>query len=141
MSAVTEDGLVILLDRIQALAIDAHKAMRVIGLETKVRDQANDLARLHSDFAAAEKKIYEWAEYAGSLRGAIDASGKPIPSTGTRRDAANSARASTANANFHPVPMHCSHDEGKPINVADQRVVRAAGPLLLLSINQHPGGH
>ena len=73
MSAVTDDGLVILLDRIQALAIDAHKAMRVIGLETKVRDQANDLARLHSDFAAAEKKIYEWAEYAGSLRGAIDA--------------------------------------------------------------------
>ena len=72
MSAVNEDGLAILLDRIQGLAIRTSKAeFKAEHLPVKIRDLENDIRRLRADFESAEKKIGEWAEYASQLRAVI----------------------------------------------------------------------
>lgn len=69
MSAVSEDGLALLVNRIEALAIKGAKATE---LELLNRNLSQDNRRLRADFEAAEEKIGEWAEYAKHLRGVID---------------------------------------------------------------------
>lgn len=78
---VTEDGLMLLLTRIESQAIKAsrnrveyerERAARLRG-EDALRVSESYRSRAEKDLAAAEKKICEWAEYAGQLRAAIDA--------------------------------------------------------------------
>ena len=67
---LTEDGLSVLVSRIEALAI---RADRVLPLQSEIRDLKNELNRLRADYEAAEEKIGEWHDYATKLQVAINA--------------------------------------------------------------------
>lgn len=81
MSAVSEDGLVILLARLERAASDRDRAMRAETALERERDflrKTLDVSqegnrRYLKDIDAAKAKIAEWAEYASQLRAAINA--------------------------------------------------------------------
>jgi len=73
MSALSEDGLIILVNRIEALA---GKACRAAETEARNGSLMERNRKLRADFEAAEEKIGEWAEYASKLRDIIAAGQK-----------------------------------------------------------------
>lgn len=78
---LTEDGLGIVLARLEKLSADRDRFLRARdGLNLKYQDMLQTLEiaqtanrRHERDMQAAEAKIAEWAEYASQLRSAIDA--------------------------------------------------------------------
>ncbi len=81
MSAVTEDGLNVILSRVERLGADLDRAKRAerqleksnLELAHTRRLAEDDYRRKSADLRAAEAKICEWAEYASQLRAAINA--------------------------------------------------------------------
>ena len=77
MNICSEDGMMLLLRRIELLAVAADGKDRIGRENRDLRQRLDRLSvsatSLRSDFAAAEAKIAEWAEYASTLRSAIDA--------------------------------------------------------------------
>ncbi len=69
----SEDAMMLLVRRIEDLAVQADKGRRMPDMERRVNGLRHDLDRHHRDLKAAEAKILEWAEYAGQLRSAINA--------------------------------------------------------------------
>lgn len=78
---LTEDGLIILVARLESLAADRDRFRRQRDtLEIRCRDLSRTLETAQNgnrrnlrDIKTAEAKVCEWAEYAGQLRSAIDA--------------------------------------------------------------------
>lgn len=76
-----EDAMILMLARIEKLAADrdrmARDKQRLTGEVTDLRGRLMTCQhgnnRRDRDMKAAEAKIYEWAEYASTLRGAINA--------------------------------------------------------------------
>lgn len=81
MSAVSEDGLNVILSRVERLGADLDRAKRAerqleksnLELAHRLRLAEDDYRRKAADLRAAEAKICEWAEYASTLRSAINA--------------------------------------------------------------------
>ena len=77
MNICGEDAMMLLVRRIESLAVAADGKDRIGRENRDLRQRLDRLSEsatsLRSDFAAAEAKIAEWAEYAGTLRSAIDA--------------------------------------------------------------------
>lgn len=66
---VTEDGLSILLARIEHLAAEAARLKR---LDRSFSGLAEERDRLTRDLKTAEAKVREWGEYASQLRAVIN---------------------------------------------------------------------
>lgn len=74
---LTEDGLALLVARIESLAGQVARLQAIADRNThngaRWQKAQSEVELLRKDMAAAEKKIDEWAEYAGRLRAAINA--------------------------------------------------------------------
>ena len=74
---LTEDGLILLITRIEGLAVREAEQRAMATRNTRngalLMEAREQVQQLRKDMRDAEKKIGEWAEYAGQLRSAIDA--------------------------------------------------------------------
>lgn len=74
---LTEDGLQIILQRLERMAAAEARASDEAAHRKRVgsflEKTQQEVQQLRKDMRDAEKKIGEWAEYAGQLRSAIDA--------------------------------------------------------------------
>lgn len=74
---LSEDGLMVLISRIETLAARADKMPALTVEAQTLRDRVARLGgaldEARRDVSAAEAKIAEWAEYASTLRSAINA--------------------------------------------------------------------